>query len=170
MHWQRWRVTGDAGEAKPRRMLLPGGTVEQKFWSKALIGDGCWEWQAARYSNGYGKFAYGGRGRLAHVVAYEWLVGPVPEGMELDHVCRNRACIKPAPEHLEPVTHRENVRRGMGWSGRHARQTHCVNGHEFSPENTSIRPNGSRNCMACDREDGRRRYSHGRAGKAALEP
>jgi hypothetical protein len=71
----------------------------------------CWVWRRALDSNGYGRaWAGGGSHRVAHVVMYERLRGPVPEGLELDHLCRNPACVR--PDHLEPVTHAENIRRG----------------------------------------------------------
>lgn len=96
--------------------------------------------------NGY---VWVSRGRLAHRVAYEQARGPIPEGLELDHLCRNRACVN--PDHLEPVTHRENLLRADTFAARHAAQTHCVNGHEFTPDNTYIRtrPEGGRECRAC---------------------
>jgi hypothetical protein len=82
-------------------------------------------------------------------VAYELFVGPIPEGLELDHLCRNPSCVNPA--HLEAVTHRENVRRGdlhLVFGSR----THCTMGHEFTDENTYPRPTGGRGCRECRRE------------------
>jgi hypothetical protein len=77
---------------------------------KFVVGDGCWAWIAGRQGDGYGAFKMDGRSRLAHVVLFELLVGAVPAGKELDHLCRNRACVRPG--HLEPVPHKTNVRRG----------------------------------------------------------
>jgi hypothetical protein len=110
----------------------------------------CWVWQLFRHSNGYGGEQVDGRSCLAHVVSYERHVGPVPEDLQLDHLCRVRACVNPA--HLEPVTLAVNVLRGIGPSAVNARKTHCKRGHEFSPENTHITTDGKRVCRACKRE------------------
>lgn len=109
----------------------------------------CWEWEGARDRLGYGRVSaktYGGP--MAHKVIYEVLVGPVPNGLELDHLCSNPPCYNPA--HLEPVTHAENVRRAA------RRITHCPQGHKYTDENTKIR-RGKRECRVCVQE-GRRRY------------
>jgi hypothetical protein len=92
----------------------------------------------------------GGRVIGAHRFAYEWLVGPIPEGMELDHLCRNRGCV--FPPHLEPVTHRENCLRAPGVASENVVKTHCPQGHEYTPENTRIIPStGGRLCKSCQR-------------------
>lgn len=118
--------------------------------SKFTIGDECWEWNGAS-GRGYGLISDGsGRLRPAHRMMYELLVGPVPEGLDLDHLCRNRGCIN--PKHLEPVTHKVNINRGRKAN---AEKTHCKNGHPFNDENTrrSVRKNGRqrRDCLSCER-------------------
>lgn len=125
----------------------------KRFWSKAVKAEGdgaCWLWRAAM-SDGYGSVGWGGRIQKAHRVAYELTIGPIPEGLELDHLCRNGSCINPT--HLEPVTGRINNLRGESFAARNARRTHCINGHEFTPENTAIYPSRrQRVCLACKRQ------------------
>lgn len=129
------------------------GTLDERFFSKVWFTDGCWLWIGAMYSNGYGHFATSSprKDHLAHRFAYERLVGSIPVGLTLDHLCRNRACVR--PDHLEPVTQEVNNRRGMGASGRHFRATHCPKGHPYDGENLYIRPDGmGRGCKECRRE------------------
>src|SRR5690606_21110712 len=92
--------------------LFGDARLPDRFWEKVLDhpASGCWEWQAARDQKGYGRFRWKGFTRRAHRVAYEELVAPVPDGLQLDHLCRNPFCC--APWHLEPVTPRENTLRG----------------------------------------------------------
>lgn len=127
------------------------------FWAKVKRTSSCWLWTGAMRGTGYGHLAWQGSYRAAHRVAYELLVGPIPDGLVLDHLCRTPACVNPA--HLEPVTQRTNViDRGTGPFAKRARQTHCKRGHEFTPENTYIYPSrGVRYCRTChrDRESGR---------------
>lgn len=109
----------------------------------------CWVWTATRLSSGYGSFRFDGRSLRAHRVAYELAVGPIPAGLYLDHLCRNRPCVNTA--HLEPVTNQENTLRGYGAPAVNARKTHCQHGHEFTPANTYTFPNGRRECRTCKR-------------------
>jgi hypothetical protein len=119
---------------------------------------GCWTWRAARDRYGYGTIAVDRKKRPAHRVSYSVFRGPIPEGMVIDHLCRNRACVN--PWHMEPVTNEENVNRGL----RSGAKTHCVNSHEYTPENTYARPDsGKRKCRACNAAAVRRSQARKRA-------
>lgn len=127
------------------------------FWGKTIPGvDGCWHWQGALNSRGYGCFGVAGVSQLAHRVAYASLVGPIPEGLTIDHLCRVKRCVNPA--HLEPVTLRENIAR----AAEQDRPTHCPEGHVYTPENTHVkrRSNGqvNRTCRTCGNRRARARY------------
>lgn len=121
----------------------------------ALPRDNCLNWPGYLDSCGYGKWL----GRPAHRVVYEAVVGAVPPGLELDHRCRNRACVNPA--HLEPVTHAENMARSSV-----ATKKTCKNGHPFDDANTYNRPRGGRDCRACG-VDRTRRYIQRRLARAS---
>lgn len=125
----------------------------------------CWEWGGYRNEDGYGQIKVEGRMQGAHRVVYEHEIGPIPEGLELDHLCKNRACVNPA--HLEPVTGRVNILRGEGFGAVNARKTYCIHGHPFDKANTHIDSRGRRNCRACHRERMRRKRE--RATKAELD-
>jgi hypothetical protein len=126
--------------------------------------NGCLEWTAASYPDGYGNFVYEGRSHPAHRLAYIWFVGPLPEGLEIDHKCRNRACVEPT--HLEPVTHLENVRRGNR-VGPQPKRDSCGKGHLFDVANTWYARNGQRKCRACAAINQRLFHARRRAARQA---
>lgn len=144
--------------------------VEARFWSKVDKTGECWLWAAGRDKDGYGIFSIARRSLRAHRVAYELLVGPIPQGLVIDHLCRNEPCVN--PEHLEPVTVRENGMRGDTFQARNAAKTHCIRGHEFTSENTWIDPaRGVRKCKACHREQNRPSEARARAeGRRPYKP
>lgn len=114
----------------------------------------CWNWTGFVSTNGYGQVGFRRRMRPAHRVIYELIVGvEVAPHLDLDHLCRNRRCCN--PRHLEPVDRQTNVLRGEGLAAINAAKTHCVNGHEFTPENTYLGKGRSgrqtRVCRACGR-------------------
>ncbi len=109
--------------------------------------NGCWNWDVCD-NLGYGRATDGKhRSVKAHRLMYERLVGPIPEGLVIDHLCRNRTCVN--PDHLEPVTQSENVRRGNGFSAVNARKTHCKRGHPLDGDNLYRNPAGARVCRTC---------------------
>jgi hypothetical protein len=126
-------------------------TVEERFWSKVDQSAGpaaCWPWTAYRTSDGYGRFNVDRRRpEGAHRVAWRFSGGSIPDGFTLDHLCRNRSCCNPA--HLDPVTSRINVLRGVGPTAQRARQTHCRQGHPLSGDNLRVDKRGYRSCRRC---------------------
>ena len=133
----------------------------ERFWSKVQKTETCWIWTASKDKHGYGQIGmssrtYGTkRPHKAYRVAYELLVGPVPVGLEIDHLCRNPSCVN--PDHLEAVSHKENMRRGRsGWNTR--AKTHCPRGHDYSgPDGRVNKTAGSRYCCVCNRNRTRER-------------
>jgi hypothetical protein len=111
---------------------------------------GCWMWNGAVDRFGYGRINVDGKAELSHRVSYRVLVGEIPAGLELDHLCRNPSCVNPL--HLEPVTRKQNTDRGLAGQVnriRHLSKTHCKHGHEYSISNTYIDTRGNRNCRKC---------------------
>jgi len=127
----------------------------QRFVKKYDVDElsGCWVWNTRTTPNGYAKFRTKGKDKQAHRWAYEFYIGPIPEGMQLDHLCRVRNCV--SPYHLEPVTQQENILRGEGVAAVNAKKTHCLNGHEFTVDSVYQRNDNKRNCIQCAR--GRKR-------------
>jgi len=147
-HWQRIKLRGIENVGEPAQRDL---SISERFWEKVEKTETCWNWTAA-VTRGYGRFFPKGKPEQAHRVAYELLVGPIPEGLTIDHLCFNTLCVN--PDHLEPVTLSENVRRMHA-----ARATdHCPRGHEFTAENTRLSKGGkSRHCRQCDLRENRRK-------------
>jgi len=133
--------------------------IERLMFRTALLANGCWEWRGSVNHSGYGLAWDGKKLRIVHRIAYEELIGPIPAGLQIDHLCRNRPCINPA--HLEPVTALTNVRRsangerGKNLVAMHAAKTHCPQGHPYSGENLYVcktRPRSGRQCKTCMRQ------------------
>jgi hypothetical protein len=129
------------------------GSIFERFWEHThLDPSGCWVWTGSSTDEGYGFLTtktYTPPKFVSHRLAYELYRGPIPEGLTIDHLCRNRGCVN--PWHLEPVTSKENVLRGIGISAMNARKTHCKHGHEFDIRNTYITKEGERACRMCSR-------------------
>lgn len=140
--------------------------IKQRLLDKIRIDDktGCWIWTASIGGPGYGQLSVCGRPHAAHRLSYQVHVGEIPEGLFIDHLCRNRPCINPA--HLEPVTHQVNMARGMGGKAHAQRmreRTHCKKGHPLTPDNIQWAERGKRHCKICyqtgvkERNDRRKR-------------
>ena len=136
------------------------------FWARVEKSTGCWIWRGSVGVWGYGQFQpRRGRNLRAHRVAWELIRGPIPQGLVLDHLCRNKLCVN--PDHLEPVTNRVNTLRGVGPSAMNAAKTECKHGHPFIAENTRIDHKGKRVCRTCDRAKWERSNARRKAGRRA---
>lgn len=152
-HYVRWWKYGDPHYLKP----ISDPSLEERFWSRVQIGESCWEWSGARIKGGYACIRYHRKLLTVHRVSYELHKGPIPEGLTIDHLCRNRGCVN--PDHLEAVTMKTNVKRGQGNGYQlNAAKTHCPEGHPYDEANTYRTPgNTSRHCRTCQKERRRRR-------------
>jgi HNH endonuclease len=132
-------------------MVFDPRPLHVRFWSRVHPIGNCWIWMGGKNDKGYGQIVDKHVRYYVHRLSHEWFRGPIPDGHEIDHLCRNPACVRPS--HLEAVTRRENQRRGFGFAGIKARKTACVHGHAFTAENTYIRPDdGNRQCRECKRK------------------
>jgi HNH endonuclease len=138
------RMLGTDGQHKG---CLP--SFEELFWARVDASGDCWLWTGPRLPNGYGStVSYQGKFQNPHRIAWRLLVGPIPSGLTLDHLCRNPPCVN--PDHLEPVTPRENTLRGYGPGARNAVKTECPRGHPYDDANTYLHPHARRRgCRIC---------------------
>ena len=116
----------------------------------------CWIYTGYIDKDGYGSVMMNRKVYRVHCAVYEHFRGVIPEGLEIDHLCRNRACAN--PDHLEPVTRRINQLRGETFSALNSLKTYCPKGHSYSGENLYVDPKGGRRCITCGREDFKRYY------------
>jgi hypothetical protein len=141
-HYLRWIRHGDVHYDESVKIA--------RFWKKVQKGDNCWEWQGNKLLlSGYGVIQRDGKRMYAHRVSYEIEHGNLPDSLVIDHLCRNRGCVRPS--HLEAVTFTENVLRGDGPTAKNARKTHCKRNHPLSGENLYVNPQGFRQCRTCMR-------------------
>lgn len=179
MHHQRLLITGNVGHATSRRQRNHGLCEQQpcerpartlgychmhyrRMWrtgkasglsqKDAFFGhithetvDGCWIWDKPSHK-GYGQFS----GTTAHGWSFTYFMDDIPESIEIDHLCRVRACVN--PWHMDPVPQKVNLLRGVGSPAMNARKTHCKRGHEFDVDNTYVNPKGQRTCRRCNRD------------------
>jgi hypothetical protein len=148
----------------PRRVVQTSQqkheAIVRRFWTRVRKpadsdADGCWLWTGGKVGSGmpdgYGVFKVRGKTVMVHRFAYELLVGPIPDGQELHHVCENTLCVRPGPEHVQSLTVPEHRRTGEGFAAREARQTHCKHGHPLEGDNLFLR-DGKRVCRTCRQE------------------
>lgn len=129
---------------------------------------GCWLWMRTLTGAGYGGQSLFGKKRLAHRISYELLRGPIPAGLQIDHLCRCRSCVN--PDHMETITRRENILRGMSPLAINARKTHCRHGHEFTAENTYVCDNRGSLGRMCKRCNAIRKAATYKPAKRPYEP
>lgn len=139
--------------------------IERWLAKKVAIVGTCWQWTGSKTGNGYGQSSVGGKVLMAHRTFYEHFKGTIPEGLDLDHLCKVRCCVN--PDHLEPVTRSENLYRSDRVGKYNLLKTHCPRDHEYTPENTRRTSKGGRACRACERVWAQAARNRKRAGKRA---
>lgn len=163
-------ITPERIEELERKVNVAGKTPIDRVLGRSVLdpATGCRVWTGHVNDSGYGILRVADRASVrVHRVAYEHKNGPIPDGLQIDHLCRNRRCVN--PDHLEAVTLRENVLRGEGISARNAKKTHCKRGHALTPDNLRATKDGRRNCKACFLEQQREaRARNGRQGDITL--
>ncbi len=129
-----------------------GRPIAERFWEKVAPADAdhCWLWTASLNTSGYGQFMLNGRPQRAHRIAYELLRAEIPDGLQIDHLCRVRRCVN--PWHLDPVPNAVNAERARPYRAVRQLKQHCPSGHAYSPENTYSDPRGHRRCRECGRQ------------------
>jgi hypothetical protein len=160
MHYKRWSKYGDPLEGVAQKHVY--ASVEDRFFAKVAPpdNDGCTLWNASVNNHGYGTFLFGRKVQKSHRVAYVLEFGEIPDNLDIDHTChtrdtscpggvtcKHRKCVNPL--HLEPVTKRENYRRGRSPAKANADKTHCKHGHAFTADNIYGASQGRRICKAC---------------------
>lgn len=138
--------------------------IPARIWRLLVVDTvtGCWVWVGYRSSADYGRTWWQGRRQMVHRVLFAALVGPIPDGLQLDHRCHNRPCANPS--HTEPVTPRENTLRGIGPSALNAKKTRCCHGHVLAGDNLHVRRDKrGRQCRACQRKNAARWHARRRA-------
>ena len=148
---------GIAASLEAQGELVLDEKAKKRFFDKVVVDPetGCHNWTGGQNGKGYGLFSIGVKKYYAHRVAYELAKGKIPEGLEIDHLCRVRDCVN--PDHLEAVTHKENLHRGETFAAANAAKTHCPQGHPLSGDNLYVDPRGRRECRTCRAERDRRR-------------
>jgi hypothetical protein len=122
-------------------------SAQVRFWAKVDKSGECWLWTGAKNQKGYGRFRFNGQVIYAHRWVYEDAFGPIPDGLELDHLCRTTSCVRPA--HVEAVPHRTNILRGLSPAAQNAQKEECRYGHSLSNGNLYLRRDGKRSCRLC---------------------
>lgn len=168
-HYARW-CAGMLADLIAIPGRLPKGVspkpVLPRLMQRRRMEGGCWTYDGARNDHGYGQIKVNGKLQYAHRVAYELFVGPIPDGLELDHLCRNPACFRPS--HLEAVTHRENALRGESPGAIATRTGRCMRGHELTDDNVWLSGGTHRQCRTCGSERNRQWYRVNRPPKKGV--